>query len=469
MDSINSRPLGPWRSWALVVGGTIGSAVFMMPALVAPYGGVGLLSLAAGGVGALFVAVTLGNLSRRVTFSGGPYAYARAGLGDFAGFLIAWAYWISQWTACAGMAIAFSAYLGKVLPMVAAFPILGIAAGIAMTWSVVATNVAGVRESGIVGLITTLLKLLPLLAIGTIGLLCVDAKNLPPWNPGSGDSLYLFASAFGLTFWNYIGIESATVPAEDVLDSQKTISRSLVLGTLTITVLYLLVTFATMGIIPASVLATSDSPLADVGKRIAGNWGGTLVTVGALVSIVGALNIAVLCAGQMGMAAARDQVFPAFFKRMTARNTPGVSYFIVGVLITAMILMNYTRGLVGAYRFIILIATLTSVIPYAFAAVAALLLDVRDRKITRRRRIREAATAAVAFAVCFWVIATSGQESVYWVFLLLIGGMPVYIVVTRDKHLNDNTPAEVDGKQGAGLTGNTHVATATNEYVHGTN
>lgn len=447
MNSTNARSLGPWRSWSLVVGGTIGSAVFMMPALVVPYGGVGLLSLAAGGVGALFVAVTLGNLSRRVTSSGGPYAYARAGLGDFAGFLIAWAYWISQWTTCAAMAIAFSAYLGRVLPMVAALPVLAIAAGVAITWSVVATNVAGVRESGIVGLVTTLLKLAPLIVIGTVGLLCADSKNLPPWNPGGGDSLYLFASAFGLTFWNYIGIESATVPAEDVLDSQKTISRALVLGTLTIIVLYLLVAFATMGIIPASVLATSDSPLADVGKRIAGSWGGTFVTVGALISIVGALNITVLCAGQMSMVAARDQVFPAFFKRMTARNTPGVSYIIVGVLTTAMILMNYTKGLIGAYKFIILIATLTSVIPYAFGAVAALLLDVRDRQMPRRRRIREATTAVVAFVVCFWVIATAGQESVYWVFLLLMGGIPVYVVVTRNEHLNDDAPANVDGKQ----------------------
>jgi len=435
MTAENLRALGPWRSWALVVGGSIGSAVFMMPAILAPFGGLGLLSLAAGGIGALFVALTLGNLSRRVTSSGGPYAYARAGFGDFGGFLIAWGYWISLWTACAGMAIGFSAYLGSIIPAVAASPALAILAALTLIWSLVATNIAGVRESGIVGLVTTILKLLPLVAIGTVGLWFVEVETLPPMNPGSGNSIYLFASAFALTFWNYVGIESATVPAEDVVDSKTTISRALVLGTLTVTGVYLLVAFAVMGIIPASELASSESPLADAGTRIAGYWGGMFISIGALISIAGALNITVLCAGQTAMAAARDSVFPAIFCKMNSRNTPGLSYIIVGLLVTAMILMNYSKGMVGAYKFIILIATLTAVIPYGFAAMAALLLDVHDHHVRRARRIREAIVAIIAFLVCMWVIATTGQESVYWVFLLLMGGMPVYVVVTRNKNL----------------------------------
>jgi APA family basic amino acid/polyamine antiporter len=446
MAPTKQRSLGPWRSWALVVGGTIGSAVFMMPAILVPFGGLGLLSLAAGGVGALFVAMTLGNLSRRVTTSGGPYAYARAGFGDFGGFLIAWGYWISLWTACAGMAIAFSAYLGSLIPAIAASPALAVLAALVLIWSVVATNIAGVRESGIVGLITTILKLLPLVAIGTVGFLFVEVETLPPMNPGTGNPVYLFASAFALTFWNYVGIESATVPAEDIVDPQKTISRALVFGTLTVTAVYLLVAFAVMGIIPAAELAASESPLADAGMHIAGYWGSTVISIGALVSIAGAINVTVLCAGQTAMAAARDNVFPAVFRRMTAGNTPGASYLIIGLLVTAMILMNYTRGLVGAYKFIILIATLTAVIPYAFAAMAALLLDVHDRQIERGRRIREALTAIVAFVVCFWVIATSGQESVYWVFLLLIGGMPVYVLVTRNKNLDEQESREDHAK-----------------------
>ena len=90
MDRTDQRSLGFWRCWGLVVGGAIGSAVFMMPAVMAPYGGTGLVSLVAATLGALSIALVFGMLARRVTVTGGAYAYTRAGFGDFAGFLIAW-------------------------------------------------------------------------------------------------------------------------------------------------------------------------------------------------------------------------------------------------------------------------------------------------------------------------------------------------------------------------------------------
>jgi len=359
-----------------------------------------------------------------------------AGFGDFGGFLIAWGYWIMQWTACAAMAIAFSAYISGLMPAISARPWLSIGAALALVWSLVAVNVAGVRESAIVGLVTTILRLLPLIVIGTVGLWFVDPSHLPPMNPGTDSAVYVFASAFALTFWNFVGIETATVPAEDVVNPAKTISRALITGTLTVALVYLLVAFAVMGMISPAQLAASESPLADAGRHMAGSWGGTVVTIGALVSIAGATNVAILCAGQTAMAAARDRIFPAVFQRMTVWQTPGASYVLVGVLISALVIMSQTRGLVAGYKLVILISTLTAVIPYAFAAMAALLLDVHDHDISRGRRIREGLTAIVAFLISMWVIAAAGEESVYWVFLLLMAGIPVYVFVTRNKHLD---------------------------------
>jgi APA family basic amino acid/polyamine antiporter len=384
-----NRTLGPWRCWALVVGGTIGSTIFMMPAILVLFGGLGLLSLSAAALGALSVAMMLGNLSRRVTTTGGPYAYARAGFGDFGGFLIAWGYWISQWTACAGMAIAFTAYIGGLIPAIGASAWLSIGTGLALTWSFVAVNIAGVRESGIVGLVMTILKLLPLIVIGTVGLWFVNINHLRSMNPSADSAVYVFATAFALTFWNFVGIETAAVPAEDVINPAKTISRALITGTLTVALVNMLVAFSVMGMISPAQLAASKSPLADAGRYMAGFWGGMVVSIGALVSIAGALNVTILCAGQMAMAAARDRIFPAVFERMTARQTPGPSYVIVGVLISALVIMSQTRGLIAGYKFVILISTLTAVIPYAFAAMAALLLDAHDHNIGRGRRIHE--------------------------------------------------------------------------------
>ena len=112
MSGTVRRSLGFWRCWGLVVGGTIGSAVFMMQAVMAPYGGLGLLSLMFATLGAVFVALMFGTLERRVTTTGGMYAYTRAGVGDFAAFLVAWSGLISMWVSCAALAIGFVAYLG---------------------------------------------------------------------------------------------------------------------------------------------------------------------------------------------------------------------------------------------------------------------------------------------------------------------------------------------------------------------
>jgi len=151
-----------------------------------------------------------------------------------------------------------------------------------------------------------------------------------------------------------------------------------------------------------------------------------------------------LAAGQVPMAAARDGVFPKLFQRLTKRHTPGIAFVIAGLLVSALLLMNQSRGLVGAYTFVLLIATLTSVIPYAFCSMAGLVLDVHDKTSSKARKAREALVSIVAFLVCMFVIASSGQETVYWTFLLLMAGVPVYVTVTRNKELDAGSIARDD-------------------------
>lgn len=421
------RSLGFWRCWGLVVGGTIGSAVFMMPAVMAPYGGLGLLSLVFATLGAVCVALMFGALARRVTLTGGMYAYTRAGFGDFAAFLVAWSGWISIWVACAAIAIAFVAYLGAVVPAIGSSPVLGALSGLALIWILVGINIMGIRESGIIGLVTTILKLTPLVLIGVVGLWFIDSENLPAMHPGEGSALVVFASVFALSFWNFTGIEVATVPAEDTVDPSRTIPRALLAGTLTVGAVYLLVSLVALGVMPSGALAISSSPLADVGTTLVGGIGSGLVVAGALVSTAGCLNVSILEGGQITMAAGRDRLFPAFFSRLSGRHTPWISYVLMGAFASLLLVLNFSRGLVAAYTFIVLIATLTLIIPYAFSAVASLILQLRDPVASRAQRWREAIVALTAFVVCFWVIAASGMETVYWVFLLLMLGLPLHV------------------------------------------
>jgi len=437
-----SKPsLGFWRCWSLVVGGTIGSGIFMIPAVLAPYGGLGLLSLAMATFGALAVALTFASLARRVTTTGGFYAYTRTGMGAFAGFLVAWSGWIGLWVSAAAIAITFASYLGVLVPVIGGNAWLSALAGLSIIWMIVGINIAGVKETSVVSLVTTVLKLLPLLLIAVAGLWFVDAGILPPLNPAGGNALLVFASVFTIAFWNFLGIESATVPAEDTQDPQHTIPKATVVGTLTVGLVYLLVCFVVLGIIPYGELASSSSPLSDVGERMFGTAGSLVVVVGTLISTLGALNTVMLTTGQVAMAAARDGLFPGAFSHLSTRHTPARSYLIAGVLASALLLLNFTRGLVAAYVFVILIATLTGVLTYAFSSVSSLILQRKNPAVTPAQRFREALTATISFAICVWVIAASGHEAAYWSFLLLLAGLPLYALLTPHTAF-DRQPAD---------------------------
>ena len=426
------RSLGPWRCWALVVGCVIGSAIFMMPAVLAPFGGLGLIGWSAAGAGAILVAVMLGDLARRLPRVGGPYAYARAGFGDFAGFLVAWGYWISLWAAAAAIAIGFVAYLGVFFPSITQSPTLSVSVGLVVIWSLVGVNYLGVRETGIMALVTTLLKLLPLIVIGLVGLFAVEVQDLPQMNPTGRSGLSVFATASALGFWTFLGLEAASVPAGHVVAPKKTIPKALLLGTLTVAAVYLISGYAVMGLVPSDVLEHSTAPFADAAVRLVGDWGGLVVAGGALVATYGSLNGAILLNSQTAMAAALDGLFPAPFKRISSRQTPGFSLLATGVLASLLLVTNYTKGLIGAYTFIILIATITTVVPYAFAAMAGLALGTRGPG-GEQQTLRERLVAVLAFMVCLWVIAGAGAETVYWGFLLLLAGLPVYVLVTRGR------------------------------------
>ena len=111
-----TKPLGFWSCWSLVVGCMIGSGVFMLPTLLAPYGLLSFGGWIVAGTGSIALALVFGRLASRTTCNGGPYAYARQAFGDFTGFLMAWVYWLSFWIGIPVVAIAFVGYLGVFVP-----------------------------------------------------------------------------------------------------------------------------------------------------------------------------------------------------------------------------------------------------------------------------------------------------------------------------------------------------------------
>lgn len=431
------RSLGMWMATALVIGNMIGSGVFLLPASLAGAAGpISILSWALTGLGALLLAMVFANLGRAFPRTGGPYAYAQRAFGDFVGFQTAWGYWIAIWAGNAAITVAFIGYLAVFWPALASNGLLAALVGIATIWLLTFVNMLGIRQGGIIQFATTLLKFVPLAVIGIAGLFFFNPANFTPFAPnGVWNGLNAGAA---LTLWAFIGLESATIPAEEVADPERTIPRATIIGTLAATLIYLVTTVAIMGIIPNAALASSTSPFADAAAIIFGSpWAAQLIALVAMVSAFGCLNGWILLQGRVPLAAAQDGLFPKQFARLHPRwQTPVFGLAVSSVCISALMLMNYSQTLVEQFNFVILLATLTTLVPYAYATAAEVYMFFSEReRFSGRRLARDTVIAALAFAYTIYAIVGAGTDVIAKGFILLMLGVPVYIYLKwRDQH-----------------------------------
>ncbi|GHF12117.1 amino acid permease [Kordiimonas sediminis] len=428
-NSSAKKAIGFWGGWGLVVGGTIGSGIFMLPSVMAPYGLLGMGGWILCGIGALLLSLMLADLSSRLPKIGGPYAYARAGFGDFIGFWVGWGYWISLWSALAAIAIACVGYLGFFIPVLSSDPFAGLIATLAIVWGLTFLNLWSVEGASLLQLLTTILKILPLLLIAVMGFSMGSVDNMPDFNPSGGSYVSVLATSVTLLMWAFVGLEGGTVPADDMEGPDKTIPKILIAGTLTVLGVYLVSFVGVMLLMPAEDLAASSSPFADAGLIALGPVGAAIIAVGAIVSTFGATNAQVLFSGQIVRAMALDGLFPKKAGALSSRGTPVYALLISATLASILAAMNYTKGLVDAFVFMALLSTLTTLIPLAFAAVADLRLLQEEG--SSRKRFRAGMVALLAFFYSLLVIYGAGEETVFYGFLLLMSAMPVYVLVKK--------------------------------------
>ena len=417
---------------ALVVGNMIGSGVFLLPASLGAFGGVSVLGWLFTSVGAMVLALTFARLSRLMPKAGGPYAYTRAGFGDFAAFLVAWGYWISVCAGNAAIAVALVGYLAFFWRPLAENPAMAAAAAVGSIWILTWVNARGVRQAGGVQLVTTILKLVPLIAIGTVGLLYLDFDNFTPFNTSGQSTISAITATAALTLWAFLGVESATIPAGDVEQPERTIPRATVIGTVVAAFVYISGTVAVMGILPPSVLTDSTAPFADAASSVWGPWAAGAIAAGAAFSCFGALNGWIMLQGQLPLAVAMDGLFPAVFGRVSKQGTPVAGLVLSSALVTLIVFTNYTKGLVGAFTFIILLATVTVLVPYVFSSMALVLASLRSSSTGGAKRITAPVIlGSLAFLYSLWAVAGSGRDAVFWGFILLLAGLPAYVWIVR--------------------------------------
>jgi len=420
------RLLGFWMSLALVIGNTIGTGVFLIPATLAPYGLNSLIAWGFTALGSILLAIVFSRLSRAFPDAGGPYAYVQLAFGPLAAFLVAWGYWISIWVGNAGIATAAVSALTPLLPWIAVVPGASAAITIALLWLLTLVNWFGIQASGRVQTVTTVLKMLPLIAVAAVGIWSVRGTDIAaagsvPLSAGS------VTAAATLTLWALLGFESATIPADKVANPRRTIPLATMAGTIVTALLCTMACTTVLLLVPKDILLQSNAPFVDLANRLWGSGVGKVVAVFAAISGLGALNGWILMQGELPTAMAKNGVFPKIFARQSSRGTPGFALCFGSGLVTLLIAASYGNSMVRVFEFMILLSTTACLVMYALCALALLRLQWTGRL----RGARRGSAALAGIGICaalysLWAIAGAGAVPVGLGALLLAIGIPLY-------------------------------------------
>lgn len=427
------RPkVGLITATSLVVGNMIGAGIYVLPAALASYGSISILAWVISALGGILLALIFKNFSKILAAkSGGPYAYSKAGFGDFIGFVVAWGYWISVWVGNAAIGIAAVGALSFYFPILNE-SVPALVCGLSLVWFFYLINVMGLKTSGKVQVVTTFLKVIPLLLVIFAGLFFFQLDNFPAFNlTGEGDWKIL-ALVMTLTLYAFLGVESATIPAANIRNAKKTVPRATMLGTFLTTAIYILGTVILFGMIPSTELQSSPTPFADAAEILGGIKAGNFVAFGAAISALGALNGWTLISAQIPMAAAEDGLFPKIFKRKNKRDSPHLGLFVGASLTSLVMLMNYSESLVDQFELIILLSSFTALVPYLFTAASYVLVLI-DKGLAAKGVFAQVALALLTFIYILWAIYGAGNDTVFYGFLMLMAGIPFYVYMKFDK------------------------------------
>ena len=412
---------------ALVTGNMIGSGIFLLPSNLASIGSISLYSWLFTTAGAVALTFVFANLSAKLPKTGGAYAYARATLGEFIGFQTAYHYWIAVWVGNAAIAVALVGYLQVFWPALINRELSCLVA-IAVVWLLTVVNIMGVRSVGLMQLLTTVLKLIPIFIIGTMGWFYIHPNYyIENYNITSShqSSFSAISAGAALTFWAFIGLESATVPADSVKNPKRNIPLATIIGTLIAAAIYIASSIAIMGMLPASFLQNSTSPFADAAKIIFGSWGREFIAAGAIISCFGCLNGWILLQGQIPMAAASDRLFPKFFAKCNSRGVPATGLIATSILISLLLLLTASENLVTQFEIIILLAVFASLIPYFYSTIAEMIF-LRKAGMENKKSYLKMAIAIFAGLFAFWAIMSSGTKTIFYGVALLLSSVPLY-------------------------------------------
>jgi arginine:ornithine antiporter / lysine permease len=436
--------LGLTALTALVVGSMIGSGIFALPSQMAVSAAPGplLIGWAITGLGMLMLAFVFQTLvSRKPDVDGGVYGYARAGFGNYVGFTSAWGYWVSAWIGNVGYLVLLASTLGYWWPSFeGGNTFRAILVASVVLWTVQALTLHGVHSAAMVNTLVTIAKVVPILtfiAIAAVGfkagIFSTDIWGHSTTIDGAslGSTMDQVKNMMLVTVWVFIGVEGAAVYSQRAA-RRSDVGRATVLGFAGVLVLLLAVNLLSYGLMAqARIAGLSDPSMSDLMKDQVGSWGAAFISIGLLVSLLGALIAWVMLSVEILRLPARDHVLPKVLARENAHGAPHVALWLTNVCVQAMLIWTLFNS--STYTDLIYLATSLILLPYLWSAAYQVLLAVRGETYEHgTARTRDLLVGLVALGYAVWLVYAGGWEYVLVAGLFYLVGTAFFVWARRE-------------------------------------
>ena len=429
------RVLGVGFGLAVIIGNTIGAGIFRAPGQVAAHlrdPGVFLAAWAAGGLYALIGAIQIAELGTMLPRSGGQYVFSRYALGEYAGFLVGWSDWISTCGTTAAVTVVIAESLPALLPVFGG-SVPALAGTVAVAFA--AAQWRGIRQGSLIQNVTSVLKgaAFAALIISAFVFGGTDAATGAA-EPSVASGLAL-ATAFVLALqgviYTYDGWTGVVYFSEEVRDPGRSIPRALFAGVLTVTAIYMLVNLSFLYVLPVGAIAGEEFAAGAVASALFGDYGGLVLRVLTIVSMLSAVNAYHLMASRVLFSMGRDGLVGGLAARVNAGGTPTVALLLSTVV--AMLFIMFGR----TFEKVITLLAFFFIANYTLSFISLIVL--RRREPDRPRPYRAWGypwTTALALlgSVAFLIGAVAGdtRNSIH-ALLLLAASYPAFRLIRRSR------------------------------------
>lgn len=429
-----SAGIGFFGLAAMVVGTMIGGGAFNLPGAMAQGAGVGsvMIGWTITGVGMIMLAFVFQFLANsRPELEGGIYAYAKEGFGKFVGFNSGWGYWMSAWIGTvANITLIFST-LSYFFPIFSAeHRTFRLVMSVFLIWWLFWLISRGMKEAALLNIVTTIAKLVPIFLFIVLILFAfrIETFQIDVWGESGFSWSHVFPqvkSTMLVTLWAFVGIEGAVVLSSRARN-KRDVGRATVIGLIGTLLIYMMISIFSFGVMTQEQLMALPEPsMAYVLEAVVGPVGATIINIGLLVSLAGALLGWTILATEISYVASRDGVFPKLFNRLNRNDTPVSALFITQAFTQAVTVI----ALFSEQTYLVLssIAGIAALVPYLFSALFGL-------KEARRSGVRKMVlVSSLASAYAAWLLYASGIEYMLIAMILYAPGIFVFMLAEREQ------------------------------------